>query len=182
MRRLVRSVFFRISLSAFLSYTLVIPLCTPFVQTATAEGKSLKLGTTNAIATQESSQTAPMRGGELLVRFRESVPEQDRANALAAHGSRRKKQLRGQSGIEKLELTAGQDVETAAIQLRLNPAVEFAEPNFLIKPDELRSSWTYGKTPIGQVHPSEPRPGVLNPPRTASVLESTIQYPVRRFP
>jgi len=76
------------------------------------------------------------RSGELLIRFRPGVSEQEKATAIAAQGARSRKQLRGESGIEKLELAAGQEPEAVAQQLRLNPAVEFAEPNFVSKHDQ----------------------------------------------
>ncbi|MGH9958154.1 MAG: S8 family peptidase, partial [Pyrinomonadaceae bacterium] len=74
----------------------------------------------------------------MLLRFRGGVTDQDKTLAIASQGARRKKQLRGESAIEELELTAGQNPETVAQQLRLNPAIEFAEPNFLINHDQLR--------------------------------------------
>jgi subtilisin family serine protease len=80
------------------------------------------------------------RGGELLVRFREGVSEQQKVSAAASQGAHRKKRLRGESGFEKLELSGGQDPETVSRRLLLNPAVEFAEPNFLINKDQVTPS------------------------------------------
>ncbi len=71
------------------------------------------------------------------MRFRGGIPEQQKDLIVASHGARRKKILRGESGIEKLELSPGQDVQGAALQVMLDPAVEFAEPNFLISHDQL---------------------------------------------
>ncbi|HKG48371.1 MAG TPA: S8 family serine peptidase [Pyrinomonadaceae bacterium] len=82
--------------------------------------------------------TAPYRDTELLVRFRAGVSEQVKDMILLAHSARRKRQLAGGSSVDKLELPAGRDVRTAALQLILNPQVEFAEPNFLISKQELR--------------------------------------------
>jgi RHS repeat-associated protein len=45
--------------------------------------------------------------------------------------------LRGESSVEKLEVLGGQDLETTALQLRLNPEVELVEPNFLIRKDDI---------------------------------------------
>ncbi|MGH9931499.1 MAG: S8 family serine peptidase [Pyrinomonadaceae bacterium] len=59
---------------------------------------------------------------------------------LASHGARRKRQLRGESGVEKLEVLGGQNPDTVAQLLRLQPEVEFAEPNFLINKDQLVTS------------------------------------------
>jgi subtilisin family serine protease len=80
---------------------------------------------------------APRRKDELLVRFRGVQGEQQKDLVATSHGLRRQKTLRGQSGIEKLQLVSAPDVETAALQLMLDPSVEFAEPNFLITHDQL---------------------------------------------
>src|ERR1051325_8609900 len=80
-------------------------------------------------------QNAAHREGELLVRFRPGVSSHDKDTMIATHGARRKKQLDGDSGVEKLEVRG--DLSTAALELLLNPQVEFAEPNFLIAKDEL---------------------------------------------
>jgi RHS repeat-associated protein len=93
-----------------------------------------------AIAATTQVRTTAHRDGELLVRFRTGTSQQSKDTVLATHGGRRKKQLRGESSVEKLELVAGQDPETAALQLRLNPEVEFVEPNFLIKRDDVDPS------------------------------------------
>lgn len=49
---------------------------------------------------------------------------------MASHGLGPKKQLRGNSGTEKLEVLNGQNPAEVALQLRAAPQVEFAEPNF----------------------------------------------------
>ena len=50
---------------------------------------------------------------------------------------RRQRSLRGESGVEKLLLASGMDVDNAVFQLLQDPAVESAEPNFLIAHDQL---------------------------------------------
>ena len=82
-------------------------------------------------------QSSGQRSGELLIRFHAGAGQQSRDTVLASHGVRSKRQLRGESGVEKLEVLGGQDPETVAQLLRLQPEVEFAEPNFLIKKDQL---------------------------------------------
>src|SRR5438132_11716559 len=57
---------------------------------------------------------------------------------LLSHGTRRKSQLRGESGVEKLEVPAEQTPEAFAQLLTSDAAVEFAEPNFLIRHDQFR--------------------------------------------
>ncbi|HLA12941.1 MAG TPA: hypothetical protein VJ023_20315, partial [Pyrinomonadaceae bacterium] len=119
-------------LAVFISSLLIILLCAPFVPRARAVRDR-----------QILSQTAEVplrRSGELLVRFRGGTSEQQKAETANAHGARRKRQLRGESGIEKLELLADQDPESVALQLSTSPAVEFAEPNFLISPNQFSTS------------------------------------------
>jgi hypothetical protein len=84
--------------------------------------------------TNPNPQMAARREGELLIRFRAGVSEQNKDTVLTSHGARRKKQLRGESTVEKLEVLGGQNVETVALQLSLNPDVEFAEPSQHLTP------------------------------------------------
>ena len=118
-------------LSLFLTYLLVILTCTPF----TVSGRSL--APAKARRASQATSMARYREGELLVRFRDGVPQKDKETIAAAHGARRKKQLEGDSNLEKLELPAGRDAKAAAANLLLNPQVQFAEPNFLISKEDL---------------------------------------------
>jgi RHS repeat-associated protein len=118
--------------STLLCYLLVSLSCVPFASATRSESRSK----TPLNANQEESWTAH-RNGELLVRFRAGIPEQVKDAILTSHGARRKKHLSGESGIEKLQLSAGRDLRLAAIQLLMDPQVEFAEPNFLISKDDL---------------------------------------------
>jgi subtilisin family serine protease len=86
----------------------------------------------------QSGNHAQSRDGEVLVRFRATASEHDKNVVAASHGAQRKK-LRGQSGAEKLT-QAGQSPESLTLTLLQDPAVELAEPNFLIKPDQLGSA------------------------------------------
>lgn len=90
-----------------------------------------------ASSRMQAQQSIPMREGELLVRFREGVSNRDKEIIVATHGVRKKKDLPGASRVEKLEVLAGGDARTTALQLLLNPLVEFAEPNFLISKDDV---------------------------------------------
>src|SRR5215203_4692117 len=118
------------SLVLLLSYVMVLSLFVPFAIT----GESA-----SAINAPHSigQEPAPHREGELLVRFRAGVSQRDKDTIIAAQNARRKKQLQGDSGIEKLELRAGHDPKAAALEMLLNPQVEFAEPNFLIAKDDV---------------------------------------------
>src|SRR6476659_483485 len=102
--------------SLFLSYLLIILLCTPF----TVSGRTL---IKPAKSTQEQSP-ALYRDGELLVRFRDGVSQKDKETIFATHGVKRKQQLEGDSGFEKLELPAGRDAKAAVLQLLQHPQVQ----------------------------------------------------------
>ncbi len=80
---------------------------------------------------------APRRTNEVLVRFRGVQSAQQKNAIAAAHGLRRQRSLRGESGVEKVLLAPGMDVDNAIFQLLQDPAVESAEPNFLIAHDQL---------------------------------------------
>jgi RHS repeat-associated protein len=135
----------RIAISLVLLYGIVISLVAlplPRHAIASAAGKlnSSKSRPAPSAANLIQGQGLQRRSGELLVRFRSGVAQQNKDTVLAAHGTRRKRQLRGESTVEKLEVVGGQDVETVALQMSLNPDVEFAEPNFLISKDQLVTS------------------------------------------
>src|SRR6185295_12889447 len=114
---------------------LIVWSCTPFTSAARTEPRARPLVTTN-----QEQALAPHQEGELLVRFRTGVPQQVKDTILAVHGARRKKYLKGESEIEKLQLSSGRDLRSAALQLLMEPQVEFAEPNFLISKDELTAN------------------------------------------
>jgi RHS repeat-associated protein len=99
--------------------------------------KSKGVPTPEAAAVAAMRQgSARRREGELVVRFKAEASEHARDNAAASKGARRKGKLRGESGLERLELTAGQDPEQAAAELSRDPSVEFAEPNYLVTRDQ----------------------------------------------
>ncbi len=120
----------RVGVSLFLSYNLILLLCAPF----SVSGVSSFTG--KGLSTQETVLVR-YREGEVLLRFREGVSEKDKETIIATHGGRKKKQLKGDSGFERLELAAGRDVKTAVLQLLLNPQVQFAEPNFVIAKEDV---------------------------------------------
>ncbi|HEU4930612.1 MAG TPA: S8 family peptidase, partial [Pyrinomonadaceae bacterium] len=120
-----------VSVSIILCYQLIVLLCIPFpvASASSLPGKRAQSTQTNVLV--------PHREGEILVRFREGVPEKEKETIIATQGGRKKKQLKGDSGFEKLELAAGRDAKTAVLQLLLNPQVEFAETNFLIEKEDV---------------------------------------------
>ena len=119
--------------AGFLSYVLIVALCAPLSAAAIINKNAKKPVTTS----QASQRIAASRPGEVLVRFRAGVSQQAKSLLVDALGGKRKQALRGESQVEKLELPARQDPLTAALQLRLNPQIEFAEPNFLIAKDDI---------------------------------------------
>jgi RHS repeat-associated protein len=119
----------RATTALFLSYVLVILLCAPFATSAKSLAARPAVGLTQ--------EPAPHRDGELIVRFRGGVSQQDKETILATHGARKSQKLRGDSGFEKLELANGRDPKRTALELLLNPQVEFAEPNYLITKEDL---------------------------------------------
>lgn len=126
--------------SYVVSYALLILLCAPFALPVAGKGLTKVERRSSVPVSWPPPQTKTgSRSGELLVRFRAGVSEQDKSVVFQSHGARRKKQLRGESGIEKLDLVTGQDPKTAADLMRLNPLIEFVEPNFLITHNQFTS-------------------------------------------
>ncbi len=120
-----------------LSYSLLLSLCTPFqVRSATPVAGGVRHAFA-ATPGRPTGQRGARRDGELLVRFRRNVSEQEKEEIATSKGARRGGRFRGASRIDKLSLPAGHDPEMLATELRLNPAVEFAEPNYLIKRNEV---------------------------------------------
>jgi YD repeat-containing protein len=122
----------------FLSYVLVISLCAPLaVRRTLAASPTTERKASSTTPSKATIQSGQRRAGELLIRFREGISEQDKNATVNAHAIRRKKMLRGQSRLEKLELQPGQEPEALAEELRSLPAVELVEPNFLITRDDV---------------------------------------------
>src|ERR1044072_1985129 len=122
----------RMTVAAALSCLLVVSTWAP-LSVAAGSFSSAK-----PILAIRQQPPAPYREHELLVRFRAGTSELVKDTIFAAHGARRKKQLRGEAGVERLELRTGRDVKTAALELLLNPQIDFAEPNFLISKEDLQ--------------------------------------------
>jgi RHS repeat-associated protein len=99
--------------------------------------------TSNAASKSGTSKSGTRRAGELLIRLRQGVSEQDAEVVFGSKGLRgqrmlkRQGKLRGDSGVERLALAEGENPDMVASQLRSNPLVEFVEPNFLITADQL---------------------------------------------
>jgi hypothetical protein len=129
------------ALCLLLTYTLVASLCAPFAlrrveasPVAPAPG-----GKASPSATKVEKKKGGWHDGELIIRFREGVSEQDKKALVEGKGARRANRLRGRSRLEKLEMQKGRDVEALAADLRKSPIVELAEPNLLDQPRRSRS-------------------------------------------
>ena len=88
----------RTTVSLCLSYLLVLLLCSPFAAAGRFSFTAPRSGST------QDQAPARYRDGEILIRFRTGVSEKDKETIMATHGGRKKKQLKGDSGFEKLEL------------------------------------------------------------------------------
>ena len=131
------------AISLFLTYSFVITVCAQFSTVSRAR----------SISTLQQA-TALSRSNQVLIRFRRGVSAQAKEAALANAAAIRRTPLRGASNIEKLELNTT-DALVAALQLRQHPAIEFAEPNFIINkaeivPDDPEFSQQWGLRNTGQ--------------------------------
>lgn len=115
----------RLFTSIVLIYVLIFLLSAPLFTNAAASTNRLRKP-----ATTSQSQPVAHKSGEILVKFVGGISQADRLVLMASHGLGPKKQLRGNSGTEKLEVLNGQNPAEVALQLRAAPQVEFAEPNF----------------------------------------------------
>ncbi len=97
----------RVTAVLFLAYVLVSSTWAPF-----AAAKRAPFGPTLAGKMQEPTLPA-YREGELLIRFRPGVSQLVKDLIVSTHGARRKKEFRGESGIEKLELPKGREWSAA---------------------------------------------------------------------
>ncbi|HVG33989.1 MAG TPA: S8 family serine peptidase, partial [Pyrinomonadaceae bacterium] len=120
-----------------LIYTLCLPLIAPFALRSVQASTPAKASGLPPATIEQPQHKGGRREGELIVRFREGVTEQEKDTIAASKQVRRSKKLRGNSGIEKLQLQNGQTPEDVMAELRQTPLVEMVEPNYLITRDEL---------------------------------------------
>ena len=135
-----------VSISVVVTFCLLMSAFSPLVmrkaQGASSVGDKFRSGGNARIESfgllqVQNLRTPSYRNGELLVRYRAGTSQNEKEIVATTHRAHRKKQLRGESAVEKLELTGNDDAAAVALQLSLNPSVEFAEPNFLIAKDQL---------------------------------------------
>ena len=117
-----------------LSWVLLTPP-TLFTPVRVVAAPTTKRGTPRAVASQTTNSVG-QRDGELLVRFRPEASNEDKTAALRSTGGRRRT-LSGGSGLERLSFGLETNLESVAATLRSSPSVEFVEPNYLIKADEV---------------------------------------------
>ena len=91
----------------------------------------------SAARTQEMAETARMKPmavpGRLLVKYRAGVSSRRRNSLMTAAGARGDREV-GSLGVHVLDLADGADVDAYARALRLQPEVEFVEPDYLCYP------------------------------------------------
>ena len=87
----------RVAIPLLLFWAFLVSSLVPF------NARSVRAGarTGNNAKTKPDSAVvqSPRRDGELLVRFRAGIPEQQKDLIVASHGARRKKILRGSYGV-----------------------------------------------------------------------------------
>ncbi|HEY9282004.1 MAG TPA: S8 family peptidase, partial [Pyrinomonadaceae bacterium] len=128
--------------------TSLLVSCALLASTAAPRGgaTSGESGVRTAVSLSSARSAARRRGaayraGQFIVRFREDVAESERAALAASEGASRRA-LRGGSGVELWSLTQGKDVEATVAALSSRPAIEYAEPNYLITADQFTPSDT----------------------------------------
>ena len=100
---------------------------------------------------QEMAETARMKPmavpGRLLVKYCAGVSSEQRNSLMTAAGARGGREIGG-LGVHVLELGDGADVEAYARVLKMQPAVEFVEPDYLCYPVD-------AMTPDDPLYPSQ---------------------------
>ncbi|ABB31432.1 peptidase S8 and S53 subtilisin kexin sedolisin [Geobacter metallireducens RCH3] len=86
--------------------------------------------------TASAAGTAPYKEGELIVKYREGVSEEGKAEGHRRHGSERKKEFRDLN-MEQVKIRPGLGVENAVKEFEADDDVEYAEPNYLLKASKI---------------------------------------------
>ena len=96
-----------------------------------------------ALAQGKDPSPEELAQGEVLVKFKERTSKETIASLLASRGLSVKEHLRGIE-VDLLAVPTGEEWDTAKA-LEANPAVEYAEPNYLV----------YGHEPLGEASAAE---------------------------
>jgi YD repeat-containing protein len=87
-------------------------------------------------ATRRAQTAVPQRTGELLVRFSKRATETERHRLVESRGAQSRRTLRGTSDVEIISFPADRDIDGLIAELRFQPEVEVAEPNYIISADQ----------------------------------------------
>lgn len=99
---------------------------------AACQMQTLPAGTGTTVVQSQAAANGGLVPGKLIVKYRAGVRAQASA-ALTRIGAQRVKAVGSSAtGMEVLQIPAGQNVATAVQTLEANPAVEFAEPVFTV--------------------------------------------------
>ncbi len=112
-----------------------------------------------ATVASPSSGIAPIRRGELIVRFKDATPALTGAQGLGALGVQAAAPL-GRGGMQLMRVAPGADLAATLAKLRQDPRVAYAEPNYelLVQADpndprfgeqwgmvEVEATWAWGR-------------------------------------
>ncbi|HET7695085.1 MAG TPA: S8 family serine peptidase [Vicinamibacterales bacterium] len=137
---------------------------------------------TLAFGSRIAAQSPPARRAELLVKFRPGATPAERQAALARAGAKLRKRF-ARTGIEHVEIAAGDRATGAVPALASDPAVLYAQPNFIRRavaagaPND--PAWT-GNVLWGLARVSAPSAWAAFPPSArdvvVAVIDSGINY------
>ncbi len=117
------------------------------------------LGTVNSIAQRAIFSQPARRDGQILVKFRKSVPLALQVSTIVAYRSRVVKKI-SRLGVYVMEVPANETPEEMVYALRQNPDVEYAEPNALLRalvtPNDPLFKYQYALSNTGQIIGSVP--------------------------
>lgn len=95
------------------------------------------------LATLETAPEGAYKPGEVIVKFRKGVVQTQAAELHRSLGAQVIRELKGFRGVELVRLPEGVSVKEAIQQYMENPAVEYAEPNYLYRIQETFPNDTY---------------------------------------
>lgn len=119
--------------------------------------------------------------GEVLVRFRDDITPIRQTQIARASGIVRVMPVTRKPGLQRLQLEAGHTVEAVIARLQADPAVEYAQPNYLYYamavPNDPRYNELWGLKNSGQTI-SSPSYTTNNPGTTGSDVDAELAWDV----
>lgn len=117
----------------------------PTYRTLVATGvlAAATLGAAQASTFQASPTDAPHSQRALLVKFKEGTPEATRVIARGFVGGKSLRKFRLVPGLELVSLPNG-NAKSVARMLQSNPAIEYAEPDYLVRPTAIPNDPQFG--------------------------------------